>query len=124
MSLKDLAKNVHEVHGEAMAMLENLEKVKGVKYALTVQSMLVASQAGVLFGMICSAIEDEKAKVLTHAFNSLMVQMVSNAARLGELDHDEVQTACNDADSISDGVDGLLRNAIKAAKHDAPFGSR
>ena len=116
MSMKDLAKNVREVHGEAMAMIENLEKVKGREYALTVQNMLLASQAGVLFNTTLTGIDEKNKTILLMIFESLMSQMLNNTWCLADLDDDEINAVCGDADKISCGVDDLLRSAIKIGR--------
>lgn len=116
--------NLKSVAGVSKDMLENIEKVRGEKYASVVRMMLMCSSiAKIATLLVDDEVPEEGIRALMEALSSNLSGITSMFMDLNGIDEEgAVLSVIKDVESISSAVADLGRQAVEAGRQGKPFG--
>lgn len=117
-------KNLRNVKREAKDILENVERVRGRRYKLLLNGMLLTSNLVEIFHAIerFDDAEDEIKERIRDAFFHCVHSQVSNFMEAAGASESEVEDLTKDAESIASSVHNLADQAFNAGLSGNLFG--
>lgn len=125
MSKETLIQNLTQVRQEALDMLANVKAVRGEKFALGLQSMLIATQladiANVMFEFVDIDDKDKGAACMA-GVATCVCQMMENTFALANFTDAETTDLIKMHERMSDNVRDMINTAVQQEREGKGFG--